>query len=233
MKKIVIAEGGDAAGKSNLIKALQTSLFAEHNLFVREPGGTSVGDRVRDFLNSLGEVTIGSLTEMMLLWASRFQLYEEKVLPFLLDGQREVKTVFIDRSYPSSFAYQVIGREGGIIAHDIFNTNKSALMRFIAASAEKANSTPIQIHHLWLDIDPALAAERLKHRQIGDLTQFDDFKLQQRVQGGYARFFAEIEERSAVRQGNPSEKVHRIDASASADEVYQQVLDVLKKIEVW
>ncbi|MGH7328639.1 MAG: dTMP kinase, partial [Polyangiaceae bacterium] len=100
-------EGIEGSGKSTLMERLGRELLGrgEEVLQAREPGGTRLGDEVRDiFLRPTGKVD--PIAEVMLLCASRAQLCSEVIRPAL----RSRKTVLCDRFFDSTIAYQGYGR---------------------------------------------------------------------------------------------------------------------------
>ena len=103
----VVFEGGDGSGKSTQIARLAGALEAAgHRVLVtREPGGTTVGERVREVLLH-GPEAMGARTEALLFAAARAQHVEEVILPALEDGM----VVLSDRYADSSIAYQGAGR---------------------------------------------------------------------------------------------------------------------------
>jgi dTMP kinase len=108
-------EGPDGSGKSTQIARLQA--WAESRslplVLVREPGGTAVGERIRQILLDPihGEMTVRC--EMLLYMASRSQLVEERVKPALDAGA----CVISDRFVGSTLAYQ--GAAGGMAEAEI------------------------------------------------------------------------------------------------------------------
>lgn len=106
-------EGIEGSGKSTQIKAIQTFLEEQgmRCLILREPGGTTFGEKLREaILNS--SVPLHPLAECHLFLASRAQLLQEKILPFLLEQPKSA--VILDRYLDSSLAYQGKARRLGI-----------------------------------------------------------------------------------------------------------------------
>jgi len=105
--RFIAIEGGEGAGKSRLQTALGARLSADGYdvLLTREPGGTPLGERVRDIL--LAERAAGyPLAELMLFEAARAQLVADVLRPALDAG----RVVLCDRYAASSVAYQGFGR---------------------------------------------------------------------------------------------------------------------------
>ncbi len=103
----VTFEGIDGSGKSTQARRLHARLKREGYdvLFIREPGGTPVSERIRRLLLDPG-LTIEPLTELLLYEASRAQLTAQVILPALESGT----VIICDRFFDSTTAYQAFGR---------------------------------------------------------------------------------------------------------------------------
>lgn len=104
-------EGPDGSGKSTQLKNIE-KYFADKDMevvFTREPGGTHIGERIREIIldNACSEMSY--MTEALLYAASRAQHVAEVIEPALKEG----KVVICDRYVDSSIAYQGFGRELG------------------------------------------------------------------------------------------------------------------------
>ncbi len=108
MKGIFVAfEGIDGSGKSTQARMLCDFVkgMGRECLLVREPGGTDIGEMIREILlNYPGEMF--PQAELFLFLASRSQLTRERIVPALVEG----KVVIADRYADSSVAYQGYGR---------------------------------------------------------------------------------------------------------------------------
>ena len=104
MKKgtFITIEGGEACGKSTQVKLLKEFVETLPNkddfLFVREPGGTPLGEEIRNLLLNYNEDAPLPLTELLLFCASRHQIVEKVIKPALAQG----KVVIADRFYDST-----------------------------------------------------------------------------------------------------------------------------------
>jgi dTMP kinase len=114
--RLVSFEGGEGAGKSTVIAAVESWLQGQGItvLRVREPGGTPTGEAIRALLLDPVHRQMCAETELLLMFASRAQLVREQVQPALARGD----WVLADRFTDASFAYQGGGRgiEGACIA---------------------------------------------------------------------------------------------------------------------
>jgi dTMP kinase len=102
-------EGPEGAGKTTQARRLADRLAAAgyEVLLTREPGGTELGDRVRELILPASGVAIGARAETLLYCAARAQLVEG-VLPQAL---RAGRIVIVDRYADSTLAYQAYGRQ--------------------------------------------------------------------------------------------------------------------------
>ena len=104
----IVMEGPDGSGKSTQICLLQDFLQAEGYdcIVTREPGGTKIGEAVRNVILNPDYEEMSDVTEMLLYAASRAQLMAEVIEPALQAG----KVVISDRFVDSSMVYQGIAR---------------------------------------------------------------------------------------------------------------------------
>jgi len=101
-------EGGEGAGKTTVLSALRQALEAEGVVVVatREPGGTALGECIREQLLNPTDRPIHVDTELLLMFAARVQHVHEVIAPALARGA----WVICDRFTDSSYAYQGAGR---------------------------------------------------------------------------------------------------------------------------
>ena len=102
--KFISIEGGDGAGKSTQLEVIAAILDAQGIEYVmtREPGGTPVGEALREILLNQGDQRLSEDTELMLMFAARAQHVKAVIEPALMTG----KWVVSDRFSDASFAYQ-------------------------------------------------------------------------------------------------------------------------------
>lgn len=160
-------EGIDGSGKSSLIKGLSEVLSNQQveNKIVREPGGTKVGEGVRELLLS-HDYEVAALTEALLFCSQRSQLVSEVIKPEIHKGTK----ILSDRSAYSSVAYQGVGR--GLGYETIYQLNDIAVNSF----------WPEKV--VLLDIDPKISLSRQK---IADRIGSDKVDFFNKVREGYLR----------------------------------------------
>jgi len=106
----ITLEGPEGSGKSTqarlLVEALQR--LRRDVLATREPGGTPIGEQIREVIHSLKNTDMQERTEILLFQASRAQLVEQVIRPHLANGG----VVVCDRYADSTLAYQGYGFSG-------------------------------------------------------------------------------------------------------------------------
>ncbi len=119
--KLIVFEGAEGAGKTTQIKLIAKRLTAARIpvLAVREPGGTPVGDAIREILLD-SEHHISPPGEALLFMASRAELITREILPALARGD----VVLVDRFFLSTYAYQIVGR--GLPEDEVRASNRLA-----------------------------------------------------------------------------------------------------------
>lgn len=166
-------EGIDGSGKSSLIRSLSEILTSQHidNKIVREPGGTKVGEGIRELLLS-HEYDVDALTEALLFCSQRSQLVTEIIKPEINKGTK----ILSDRSAYSSVAYQGVGR--GLGYETIYQLNDIAVNSY----------WPEKV--VLLDIDPKISLSR---QRVTDRIGSDKVDFFKKVREGYLRLAEEFE----------------------------------------
>lgn len=150
--RFITLEGGEGAGKSTQIQVVKDYLEARgiDVVVTREPGGTPVGQEIRNLLVSGDKDKWSPLSETLLILADRAAHLERVIRPALADG----KYVVCDRFFDSTRAYQ--GIAGGLGLEVIHNLQQPVL------------GTTLPDVTLLLDIDPEKGLSRAQERG-GDL----------------------------------------------------------------
>ena len=169
MKKglFITIEGPDGSGKSTQIERLK-AYFEEKGypaVFTREPGGTTISEKIRALILDRENKNMAHMTEALLYAASRAQLVVEVIEPALRRGE----IVICDRFLDSSIAYQGYGRELGDCVREI---NEYAVQGRLPDLT------------LLMKLDPQAGKARMKQR---DLDRIEDEKqaFHRRVYEGY------------------------------------------------
>jgi dTMP kinase len=159
----VVFEGGDACGKSTQAARLAARRDA---VLTREPGGTPLGERVRELFLDHASGAVDARTEALLVAAARAQHVAELIAPTLASG----RDVVSDRFTGSSLAYQGFGRGLDVDA-------LRGLSRFAAAGLEPDV-------YVLLEVPPSVARVRLGDDRDRMEAAGDDFH--ERVRAGYS-----------------------------------------------
>ena len=110
--KFIVLDGPDGCGKSTQVRLLAEALEQTgiETLSLRDPGGTHIGEQIRQILLNNDNREMSVRCETLLYMASRAQLYEEEIRPALAAG----KCVICDRWLSSTYAYQAVAGKIGI-----------------------------------------------------------------------------------------------------------------------
>jgi len=153
-------DGIDGAGKSTQMRLFCEWLRAQgHDVVTcRDPGGTALGEAVRELLLKRHDLTIGRMAEMLLYMSARAQLVEQVIEPGLAAG----KTVVSDRFLLANVVYQ--GHAGGLDVPKLWEIG-----RFITRGIEPDLT-------FLLDMPPEAAQGRIQ-RELDRMEQHgDDFR---------------------------------------------------------
>lgn len=205
MRYFITLEGCEGVGKSTALSFIESYLASHHVDFIltREPGGTAVGEAIRDILLHRDDETILPETELLLMFAARLQHIEHVIKPALNAG----KTVISDRFTDSSFAYQGGGRK---IAEEKLQT-----------LADWVQGTLQPDLTLLLDAPVSLGLSRISER--GGLDRIEQEK---------AAFFERVRAVYLARAKQFSKRFVIIDATQSVDNVQAQIAATLKKLKI-
>jgi dTMP kinase len=192
-------EGIEAAGKSTLVAGLDHDLRdrGANVLVTREPGGTPLGDRIRQISNDPATV-IDPLAEALLISASRAQHVTEVIVPAIRRGL----TILCDRFFDSTIAYQGYGR--GLDIEMLLGLQMTATSR-IAPDLT-----------ILLDIPAQVSLERVRARGTADRIEREGLEFHERVRGGYHALAERFRQRYVV-----------VDAAGPAAELRATVLAII------
>jgi len=177
-------EGIEAAGKSTLVAALNDDLRArgENVLVTREPGGTPLGDRIRQIWRDPASA-IDPLAEALLMSADRAQHVAAVIVPAARAGM----TILCDRYFDATVAYQGFGR--GLDIEMLLE------LSVLATSRISPDLT------LLIDIPPELSLARVRARGEADRMEREDLAFHGRVRAGYQELVKRFSHRFVVLDG--------------------------------
>ncbi len=188
---LITFEGVEGSGKTTQAQMLVAHLKSSgyQVVFSREPGGTEIGERIRNILLDTQLKGMHALTELFLYLASRNQHTREKILPALQAG----KVVVLDRYADSSVAYQGYGRELG--EKLVSRLNK------LATTTLKPDLT------ILVDVPVRIGQIRKENESLDRLEQ-EDQSFHERVKAGYLQLAHRAAKRIKVICGNqPADKI--------------------------
>lgn len=200
MKGIFITvEGPDGSGKTTQLQLLVRSLTEKgyEVVVTREPGGTKVGNSIREVLLSPEHDEMTPRVEMMLYAASRAQNIDQVIRPALKRGA----IVVCDRFVDASIAYQGYGLQ--------YDLNQILSLNEWATAGIKPDLT------FLFDLPPDQASRRMKDRGQFDRIESRDESFHQRVYDGFKK----------ILEQHPDRMV-RIDANATIEMIQDEVLDI-------
>lgn len=197
-------EGIDGCGKSTQLK-MTARLFEEAGrevMVVREPGGTVIGEKIRNVLLDRKNDSMVPIAELFLYEAARAQITEEKIRPFIDNGG----VVLCDRFYDSTTAYQGYARALG--------TDVTEAMNKIATGGLAPDITFV------FDIDPQEALKRRMLRdEEPDRLEAMGTAFQEKVREGYL----------ALADADDTGRVRLVDASRTPDEIFADVKAMIEQ----
>ncbi|MBN8247393.1 MAG: dTMP kinase [Verrucomicrobia bacterium] len=207
--RFISFEGGEACGKSTQIRLLAARLEAMGRtvLVVREPGGTPLGERIRDLLkHDPAGRGMAPETELLLMNASRAELVRRVIRPALESGT----CVLSDRFADSTVAYQGAGR---------------GLDRKVVAGVIEAATDGIRPGRtLWLRVPSAVAADRLRARNAAAVEVTDRFEQEQRS------FFDRVEQAYEAIGREEPDRFLPVDGTGAPEIVSDRIW---KLVEPW
>ncbi len=203
---LIVFEGAEGVGKTTQARRLVDVL--EHGGFrcthLREPGGTSLGEAIRNVLLEPFR-TIAPSAEALLFMASRAQLVTERIQPTLAAGE----IVVLDRFFLSTYAYQIHGR--GLPSDQVRAANQVAVGGLVP--------TVTIVLHLPGNDGLARASKRSGHDYMEQLGE--DFHT--RVGDAFDEFVTPAWQTAHSECG----PIVSVDASGSADDVFERIVHAL------
>ncbi|MDO5156491.1 MAG: dTMP kinase [Eubacteriales bacterium] len=198
----ITMEGPDGSGKTTQIELLKTYLEEKGYdiVIAREPGGTAIGEVIREVILNPEHKEMSHMTELLLYASARAQLVNQVIAPALLEG----KAVICDRFVESSAVYQGIGR--GLGVDTVYEVNNYAL----------GNVKPMLT--IFMDLDADQGIRRKKKQAELDRMEQEDLSFHERVVEGY-RMLAKLY----------PERIVPIDAMLPIEEIHKKIVDEVEK----
>ena len=206
--RFISFEGTEGVGKTTAIEQLCARLQARgiDYLRTREPGGSPFAERLREILLD-PNTAINDDTELLLMFAARCDHMQQVILPALQRGT----WVICDRFTDSTVAYQGFGRADG----DAIVRAKIDMLieQFVVQLPELT---------LWLDLPVLEGMARANKRSAAD-----------RFEQQATEFFTRVHQGFSVLASEQPERIQRIDASGSANEVGARIwLTIEEKLDI-
>jgi len=196
----ITLEGPEGSGKSTQIKRLAKRLesMGYPVITTREPGGTPIGDQIRQVLVRMENKELHPRTEILLFLAARAQLVEQLIKPALQDG----KIILCDRYGDSTLAYQGYG-------HGL-DLEKLRQMLGFATDRLMPDLT------ILLDLDVKAGLMRKKAEDEWNRLDAYEVMFHERVRKGYLQLASEEPERWRI-----------VDASQDIDTVQEDLTRII------
>jgi len=189
--KFIVLDGPDGCGKSTQAKLLTEWLQKQgvEAFGFRDPGGTAIGEKIREILLSTEHNAMSTRTELLLYMAARAQLWAEKIAPAL----KENKCVILDRWLSSTCAYQ--GCAGGFGMEKVIKIAEDCLERAWPDLT------------IIVDVDLETGTKRLSRQR--DRMEAKSREYHQRVREGFLHLAKEQGNFSVVDGAGDIEGVHK------------------------
>ncbi len=204
MSLFITIEGGDGTGKTTVMNKVVERLEKENFDIARtrEPGGTKIGNQIRNVILDKENTGITGMCETMLFAADRAQHIEEVIVPACKEG----KIVISDRFFDSNLVYQGIIHGYGI--KNVYELN------MIATKGIVPDLT------LLFDLDPKEAQKRISSNKDREVNRLDlkSIEYHQKIREAYLEVAKMFPERIVI-----------IDASRSVQEIADEVYTIIKK----
>lgn len=198
----ITMEGTDGAGKTTQINMLRDYLLDKgYNVVcTREPGGTDIGEKIREIILDKNNEKMCNMTEALLYAAARAQHINEVIQPVLNDGG----VVISDRFLDSNLVYQGFARSMG--ERLIKNINKYAVGDL------EPDIT------FFLKLKPEDGIKRKKEQTELDRMELESFNFHQRVYDGYV---------SLSRKNK--DRIKTVDATRSVEDIHRIIVHLVEK----
>ena len=199
-RRFISIEGIEGAGKTSALATVRDWITARGDdpLITREPGGTQLGEELRDVLLGHRERGMSAEAEVLLMFAARAEHLEQVIKPALQAG----RWVICDRFTDASLAYQGAGRGLGI-------ERVRELADWLIGDWQPGLT-------LWLDLPVATGLARAAGRSAPD-----------RFESEHQPFFETVRSAYASIAGSEPERVCRVDAAPPLEHVQAAIAAIL------
>ncbi|MFT9497017.1 dTMP kinase [Anaerosolibacter sp.] len=199
----ITVEGPDGSGKTTQIKKIKEYFTVKgyEVITTREPGGTRIGEKVREIILDKNHVEMDNITEALLYAASRAQHVAEVIKPAVAAG----KIVICDRFVDSSLVYQGVGRNLGV-----------ALVEGINQVAIQGIMPDIT---LLFKLSPQIGIQRKFKQGNEDRLEREKLDFHQQVYEGYMQLETLYPQR-----------IRGIDASKTIQEVHEEIVGYIEEL---
>lgn len=200
-------EGLDGSGKSSLMAQLQDYLKSKNHKYIktREPGGTIVGDQLRNIILSKAEEAPTARTELLLYEASRSQHVDLVIRPAL----ERKEWVLCDRFSASSVAFQAGGRKISLEQVDWLNNFATAGLK----------------PHLNILLDLTVEESQKRRQKRGE--------AEDRIESEEAAFHQRVREGFLMQAAKAPQEWLVLNAGESPEVLFQKLMDELVKVRRW
>jgi dTMP kinase len=211
--RFITFEGLDGCGKSTQLEKLSLVLRKEGVPFVitREPGGTTVGEVIRDLLLDTATSGLSSYTELALMFASRAQHIKEIIEPALAEGHM----VLCDRFTDSTEAYQGGGRKLG--SQPVLTLHK------LLCGGLQPDLT------ILMDSDVAASVERARRRNRSRSVSNPDESNENRFEQESRAFFGRVHKTYLDIAAREKKRVVLVDARGTPRQTHARILEIAQR----
>lgn len=193
--KFIVIDGMDGSGKGTQIRLLQEKLREKPVIFTREPGGSPLGEEIREILLRKEGNPRHPLADLFLFFASRASHVEDTVTPARKQGTHDIS----DRYASSTYAFQIYGEE---------RQEFGPLFDAVMSNLDKEKYWPDL--YIFLDLPGEVAYERRSRDASQEKSGFDLKPLEYhlRTREGFKEFAKKYGPAVLVDANRPPEEIH-------------------------
>ena len=176
----------------------------------REPGGTAIGEKIRNLLLDTATSDLSPMAELALMFASRAQHIQEIIQPALAEG----RVVLCDRFTDSTEAYQGAGRKLG-------SEPVLALHRILCGNLRPDLT-------ILMDSDVAASVKRARRRNVARVAG-DGGGDENRFEQESRAFFGRVRHAYLAIAAREPQRVVVVDARGRPEETHKQILEIVRR----